>query len=84
MHDVDQRWEILLARLFVDAELRARLRADPGAVAGEHGLDAGALASFAGADWAGLDLAARSYRHKRAGRAARRRGWRAIFRLIST
>jgi len=69
MRDVAQSWESLLARLFVDAELRARFKRDPACVGREFGLDERALAALTNADWTGLDLAARSYAHKQAQRA---------------
>ena len=74
MRDEAQSWENLLARLFVDEELRARFKADPTCVGKEFGLDDRALAAFANADWVGLDLAARSYAHKR----TRKPWWRSI------
>jgi len=72
MRDEAQRWESLLARLFVDAELRARFRREPTRVGMEFGLDESALASLANADWVGLDLAARSYAHKQTERASKK------------
>ena len=65
MRDQDHSQEALLARLFTDAEFRARFKRDPLGAGGELGLDAAALAAFENADWTGLDLAARSYAHKR-------------------
>ena len=65
MVDRDLAWETLLARLFADAEFRARFEWDRAAAARELGLDENALASFETADWVGLDLAARSYARKR-------------------
>jgi hypothetical protein len=72
--DDAQRLESLLARLFVDEELRARFKQDPDCVGKEFGLDGSALVALANADWVGLDLAARSYAHKR----TRRPWWRSI------
>ena len=65
MRDQDAAQEALLARLFTDAEFRARFKRDRLAGGSELGLDAAALAPFENADWTGLDLAARSYSHKR-------------------
>ncbi len=79
MRESDQGWEILLARLFTDAQLRARFKRDPRAVGEEFGLDESALTAVENADWVGLDLAARSYAHKRAGRAPRKSLWRRLF-----
>jgi hypothetical protein len=63
MRDETQCWEILLARLFVDGELRARFKRDPRLVGKEFGLDENSPA-FTDIDWVGLDLAAQSYAHK--------------------
>jgi hypothetical protein len=57
--------EVLLARLFTEAELRAAFLKNPEAVGRELGLDAATLASFGRLDRVGLELAARSYAHKR-------------------
>jgi hypothetical protein len=75
MHSPAQACEDLLARLFTDATLRARFRSDPHGVGRELGLDDAALATLACTDWAGLELAARSYAHKRETYAARKRWW---------
>ena len=69
MPDEDQSWENLLARLFVDEELRGRFKREPNVVGKEFGLADSALAALTGTDWVGLDLAARSYSHKRKPRA---------------
>jgi hypothetical protein len=66
MRDSAQSLEALLARLFVDEELRTRFKRDPKSVGREFGLDESSLAALADADWVGLDLAARSYSRKRA------------------
>ncbi|HTU67396.1 MAG TPA: hypothetical protein VMF52_15720 [Steroidobacteraceae bacterium] len=65
MRDPDVLGEELLARLFTDAEFRARFRRDPAGTGREFGLDAASIDAFARADWIGLDLAARSYQRKR-------------------
>jgi hypothetical protein len=75
MRDPAQSWECLLARLFVDAELLARFKRDPQSVGREFGLDESALAALADADWVGLDLAARSYSHKRTQHPPRKCRW---------
>jgi hypothetical protein len=75
MHSCAQACEDLLARLFTDAGFRARFRGDPQAVGRDVGLDATTLAALERIDWVGLELAARSYAHKRATHAARRRRW---------
>jgi hypothetical protein len=70
-----QACEDLLARLFTDPEFRARFKRDPQAVGRELALDDAALATLARTDWIGLELAARSYSHKREARAGRKRRW---------
>lgn len=75
MRSPAQACEDLLARLFTDAEFRARFKENPQAVGRELGLDEAALATLARTDWVGLDLAARSYSHKRETHAGRKRRW---------
>jgi hypothetical protein len=75
MRSSAQACEDLLARLFRDAEFRARFRADPQGVGREFGLEEAALATLRNADCVGLELASRSYTHKREGRANRKRRW---------
>jgi putative modified peptide len=75
MRNSAQACEDLLARLFTDAEFRARFRRDPQAVGSELGLDAAARAALERTDWVGLELAARSYAHKRESRARVKRQW---------
>lgn len=75
MRSSAQACEDLLARLFTDAELRARFRRDPQGIGREQGLDEAALAALERTDWVGLDLAARSYSHKRHTYAGRKRRW---------
>ena len=70
------RFEALLARLYVDAELRRRFLADPRAAAREAGLDPADAEALARIDRAGLALAARSFAAKRAARGRGRRWWR--------
>jgi putative modified peptide len=75
MHNSAQACEDLLARLFTDAEFRARFRQDPQSVGRELGLDEAAVAALAQSDWVGLELAAKSYSHKRESYAGRKRRW---------
>jgi hypothetical protein len=63
--DPAQACEWLLARLFVDAALRASFGREPEEVGREFGLDETALASVRRLDYTGLELAARSYARKR-------------------
>jgi hypothetical protein len=65
MDDCAKASERLLARLFVDAELRAELRRDPNAVGRAYGLSGEALLALSRTDFVGLELAARSYSLKR-------------------
>ena len=65
--------EDVLAKLFTDPEFRARFRADPDGVGREAGLDEASRAALANTDWVGLELAARSYHHKRYSRARLRK-----------
>jgi hypothetical protein len=75
MHDSARASEDLLARLFTDAGFRARFKQDPQGMGRALGLDDAALAALEHTDWVGLELAARSYAHKRATYAGRKRRW---------
>jgi hypothetical protein len=75
MRSPAQACEDLLARLFTDAVFRARFRLDPQGIGRELGLDETAVATLAQTDWIGLDLAARSYSHKRETYTRRKRRW---------
>jgi hypothetical protein len=75
MRSSAQACEELLARLFTDAEFRARFRQDSQGVGRELGIDEAALASLGQTDWVGLELAARSYSHKRETHAGRKSRW---------
>ncbi len=77
MRSSAQACEDLLARLFTDAEFRARFKEDPQGIGRELGLDEAALATLERTDWVGLDLAARSYSHKRDthSHTSRKRRW---------
>jgi len=75
MRSSDQACEDLLARLFTDAEFRARFNEDPQGVGRDFGLDDAALASLENLDWVGLELASRSYAHKLETSANRKRKW---------
>lgn len=63
--------EALLARLYVDAEARARFVADPRGEAMRAGLDGDECDAMARADLVGLEMAAASFAAKRAGRERR-------------
>lgn len=60
------RFEIFLARIYVDVELRIRFLADPRAVAEAAGLSAEETLAAEKIDRLGLEMAATSFRHKRA------------------
>ncbi len=60
--------EVFLARLCTDASLRSRFLSAPLACALAAGLDAQEAQALAGVDAARLELVARSYAAKRAGR----------------
>lgn len=58
--------EAFLARLYTDAELRARFLADPVGEAKRAGLDDATAERLAAIDRVGLELAAESFAAKRA------------------
>jgi hypothetical protein len=58
-------FESFLARLYVDRSARDRFLADPRGAAAAAGLTAGEIAAAVEIDRAGLELAARSFAHKR-------------------
>ena len=68
-------FEALLARLYTDARFRKAFLSDPEAVAHAHGLDGNEVAALRAIDREGLELAARSFAHKRAAHAGHRRSW---------
>jgi hypothetical protein len=69
------RLEALLAELYTDEVARRAFIADPRGVARRAGLDDVEVEAMVGIDRVGLEMAARSFAHKRAGRARRRRRW---------
>jgi hypothetical protein len=69
-------FETFLARLYTDAPLRARFLADPRAEAERHQLNAQECDALERIDRVGLQMAARSFAHKRTIKAARRWWWR--------
>ena len=80
------RLEALLAELYTDDVARRAFLADPRAVARRAGLDEREVEAVATIDRVGLELAARSFAHKRAGRVRPRRpsltaakAWRYLF-----
>jgi len=58
-------FETFLARIYVDSNARARFKADPVAEASHAGLSPDECAAIMKIDWAGLELAARSFAKKR-------------------
>jgi Aromatic-ring-opening dioxygenase LigAB, LigA subunit len=69
-------FETFLARLYTDAPLRARFLADPRAEAERHQLTVEECDALERIDRVGLQMAARSFAHKRTIKAARRWWWR--------
>ena len=67
-------FEAFLARLYTDAALRARFLANPREEASRSRLTADECAALERIDRVGLELAARSFAHKRMLKN-RRRGW---------
>ena len=65
-------FEAFLARLYTDAQLRARFLANPRAEAERHQLTRDECEALERIDRAGLELSARSFAHKRAMKAAQR------------
>jgi hypothetical protein len=66
-------FESLLARIYVDAQARARFLADPYSEAAKAGLTEEECAALEQIDRVGLELAAGSFERKRAGRCGDRR-----------
>jgi hypothetical protein len=66
------RVEALLARLYVDADARRRFLSDPRAYARRAGLTDADVEAMGRLDRVGLELAARSFEAKRAGRPSSR------------
>jgi hypothetical protein len=58
-------FEAFLTRIYVHAGARARFRASPRAEARRAGLSEDECASLENLDWAGLEMAARSFADKR-------------------
>jgi hypothetical protein len=68
------QFEAFVARLYVDAGLRARFARDPAGEARQFGLGEDDVHALTRVDLADLERAAASFAHKRA-RAPRRRSW---------
>jgi hypothetical protein len=68
---VRPEFETFLARLYTDAPLRARFLANPRAEAERHRLSSAECDALERIDRIGLELAAQSFAHKRALKAAR-------------
>lgn len=66
-----QAFETALARLFADAAFRERFLADADSALAGMGLTARESADLGDIDRIGLEMAARSYARKKAGRAGR-------------
>ena len=75
--------ESFLARLYVDAEARARFLEDPAGEAARAGLDGQDVDRLRAIDREGLELAAASFARKRASKSPRR-AWRRFLRFALT
>jgi hypothetical protein len=78
MNSSSTQLEAVLARLYVDAEARARFKADPRAESRKAGLSDEQCSALENLDWIGLEMAARSFAKKR--RLKRRRTWFSTFK----
>lgn len=77
------RFEQFLAKLYVDEEIRRRFTSDPRGTAMGAGLDPAEIEALAEMDWTGLELASRSYAHKRMANVRGDRGWPARLRALA-
>ena len=77
-------FETFLARLYTDAQLRARFLADPRAEAERHRLTDEECQALERIDRIGLELSARSFAHKRALKAKRSRTWWKYIQAVFT
>jgi hypothetical protein len=78
--------EAFLARLYVDADMRARFLVDPHAEAVRAGLTEQQCRALENIDSAGLEMAARSFARKRALKHPRQRSnspWHRIWNVLS-
>jgi hypothetical protein len=73
------QFEAFLARLYVDADARRSLKANPRAESKKAGLSDEQCTALENLDWIGLEMAARSFAKKR--QSKRRPGWYATFKL---
>lgn len=73
------QFEGFLARLYVDANTRRNLKANPREAAKTAGLSAEQCSALENLDWIGLEMAARSFAKKRLPK--RQLGWFAAFKL---
>jgi hypothetical protein len=64
-------FEAFLTRIYVDADERARFKANPRAEAQSAGLSEKECAELENIDWIGLEMAARSFAHKRQAKVRR-------------
>ena len=61
-----REFEAFLTRIYVDSAARARFQSNPRKEASRAGLSEDECAALERMDWAGLELATRSYANKRA------------------
>jgi hypothetical protein len=81
--------EAFLARIYVDADARLRFKRNPRAEAQSAGLSEEECAALENIDWVGLEMAARSFAHKRQARLKQNRAsafrdrWHRFFAALS-
>jgi hypothetical protein len=67
-------FEAFLTRIYVDAAARARFKANPREEARVAGLSDEECTALENTDWAGLEMAARSFAHKRQSKLQKNHG----------
>ena len=77
------RFEQFLATLYVDESVRRRFVSDPRGTAMAAGLAPMEIEALASIDHTGLELASRSYAHKRSVNPRSDRGWAAKLRALA-
>lgn len=76
-----RQFESFLARVYVDASARAAFKSNPMAEALRAGLSHEECAALEKTDWIDLEMAARSFAHKRGAKLVRNRRWILLERL---
>ena len=70
-----RQFEAFLARIYVDPSARAAFMSNPRIEASRAGLSEEECTALEKTDWAGLEMSARSFAHKRRSRLARSHHW---------